>query len=144
MTSFVKRQIFACVLPLAAAVGLAGPAFAIEMTPGQSALYESVSIYPPTGNFMTVCYGFVCRRRMEFEFTVADKKALDAVMAKGKASAAAERAADTGRGSLVGQADRTDSRHEHPRYHAPISATERMRRITTAGTPRATLPGYCC
>ena len=76
-----------------AAVGLAAPAFAIEMTPAQSALYESVSIYPPTGNFMTVCYGFVCRRRMEFEFTVADKKALDAIMAKGKASAAAERAA---------------------------------------------------
>ena len=93
MTSFVKRQIFACVLPLVAAVGLAAPAFAVEMTPAQSALYESVSIYPPTGNFMTVCYGFVCRRRMEFEFTVADKKALDAIMAKGKASAAAERAA---------------------------------------------------
>ena len=63
------------------------------MTPGVAALYESVSIYPPKGNSMTVCYGFVCRRRAEFDFTTADKRALEAIMAKGKASAAAERAA---------------------------------------------------
>ena len=61
------------------------------MLPGISALYESVSIYPPKDNLMTVCYGFVCRRRETFEFTAADRKALEAIMAKGKASAEAER-----------------------------------------------------
>jgi hypothetical protein len=88
-----KQRTFILALTLAAATGFAAPAPAIEMPPGVSALYESVSIYPPNGNSMTVCYGFVCRRRLEFEFTPADRKALDAIMAKGKASAAAERAA---------------------------------------------------
>jgi hypothetical protein len=91
MTSSLKQTTFAFALTLAA--GVCGFAQATEMTPGVSALYESVSIYPPNGNSMTICYGFVCRRRLEFEFTAADKKALEAIMAKGKASAAAERAA---------------------------------------------------
>jgi hypothetical protein len=69
------------------------PAAAAEMPQGIAYLYESVSIYPPKGNSMTICYGFVCRRRIDFEFTPADRKALGAIMAKGKASAAAERAA---------------------------------------------------
>jgi hypothetical protein len=91
MGSSVKRPILAAALLLTACA----PAMAqsIKMTPGQSALYESVSIYAPNGNDMTVCYGFVCRRRFEFEFTAADKKALEAIMAKGKASPEAERVA---------------------------------------------------
>lgn len=93
MSHFVKRQILVCALTVAVAIGFAGAARSIEMTRAQSALYESVTIYPPNGNSMTVCYGFVCRRRMEFEFTAADKKALEAIMAKGKTSAQAERAA---------------------------------------------------
>lgn len=80
-------------LAFVAAAGLAAPAPAIELTPGVSALYESVSIYPPDGSTMTVCYGFVCRRRELFEFTAADRKALEAILAKGRASAVAERAA---------------------------------------------------
>jgi hypothetical protein len=28
-----------------------------------SRLYSTVSIFPPTAQRMTVCYGFVCRRR---------------------------------------------------------------------------------
>lgn len=78
-------------LAFTALSGVVAPA--AEMTSGVKALYESVSIYPPGGNLMTVCYGFVCRRREHFEFSAADKKALAAIMDKGKASAAAERAA---------------------------------------------------
>src|SRR5215218_2465418 len=93
MVPFLKRQIFAAALTAVVATGFAAHAQTIKLTPAQSALYESVSIYAPTGDYMTVCYGFVCRRRSEFEFTAADKKALAAIMAKGKASAEAERAA---------------------------------------------------
>ncbi len=56
-------------------------------------LYTSVSIYPPSANSMTVCYGFVCRRREILEFTPGDRSALKQLMAAGGASAAAERAA---------------------------------------------------
>jgi hypothetical protein len=89
LVSLIQRT-FALALLAGAVVT---PAAAVDFPPGIAFLYESVSIYPPNGNSMTICYGFVCRRRLEFEFTAADKKALDAIMAKGKASAAAERAA---------------------------------------------------
>lgn len=92
MILHAKPRIHLVALTLAAASLFVAPARAIEMPPGVSALYESVSIYPPNGNSMTVCYGFVCRRRADFEFTAADRKALEAIMARGKASAAAERA----------------------------------------------------
>jgi len=42
---------------------------------------------------MTVCYGFVCRRREILNFTPADRNALTRILAAGHASAAAERAA---------------------------------------------------
>jgi hypothetical protein len=42
---------------------------------------------------MTVCYGFVCRRREVLDFTSGDRSALTQIMAAGKASAVAERAA---------------------------------------------------
>jgi hypothetical protein len=69
------------------------PAKAIEMSDAVAQLYTSVSIYPPSANSMTVCYGFVCRRREILEFTAADRRALTQIMAAGRASAAAERAA---------------------------------------------------
>lgn len=85
---------FSRIMGLAAlAVSIAAPAGAIEMSPAVAQLYESVSAYPPKNNAMTVCYGFVCRRRALFDFTPADKRALGAIMAAGKASPAAERAA---------------------------------------------------
>jgi hypothetical protein len=56
-------------------------------------LYTSVSIYPPTASSMTVCYGFVCRRRHIHEFTPADRTALTQIMGAGRANAAAERTA---------------------------------------------------
>src|SRR5260370_40298666 len=42
---------------------------------------------------MPVCYGFVCRRREILDFTPADRIALTQILAAGRASAAAERAA---------------------------------------------------
>ena len=69
------------------------PALAIELSAPQEALYSTVSIYPPSANSMTVCYGFVCRRREILDFTPADRNALTQILAAGRASAAAERAA---------------------------------------------------
>ncbi|SEO60395.1 hypothetical protein [Rhodopseudomonas pseudopalustris] len=75
-----------------AGVGLL-PARAGPLSSQVSYLYSSVSIFPPSASGMTVCYGFVCRRRHEFFFGPADRAALVKIMASGKASAAAERAA---------------------------------------------------
>jgi hypothetical protein len=69
------------------------PVSAVELSPPQAALYTTVSIYPPSASSMTVCYGFVCRRREIVNFTAADRKALTTILAAGHASAAAERAA---------------------------------------------------
>ncbi len=71
----------------------AAPASAMQLSPEQNDLYTSVSINPPSLNGMTVCYGFVCRRRAELTFAAADQKQLSQIMATGKASAVAERAA---------------------------------------------------
>ncbi|MEH2537650.1 hypothetical protein [Bradyrhizobium sp. AZCC 1699] len=69
------------------------PARAVEMSAEVANLYNSVSIYPPSAKSMTVCYGFVCRRREILDFTAGDRSALTQIMQAGRASAAAERAA---------------------------------------------------
>jgi hypothetical protein len=69
------------------------PASALELSAPQAALYTTVSIFPPSANSMTVCYGFVCRRRETLDFTPGDRNALTQILAMGRASAAAERAA---------------------------------------------------
>jgi len=66
---------------------------AVEMSSAIAYLYSSVSIYPPSATSMTVCYGFVCRRRETLDFTAGDRSAITQIMAAGRASAAAERAA---------------------------------------------------
>ena len=66
---------------------------ALELTPPQADLYTSVSINPPSASQMTICYGFVCRRRAILEFSSADHAALTQILAAGRASPAAERAA---------------------------------------------------
>src|SRR5256885_7792117 len=63
------------------------PALAIELSAPQEALYTTVSIFPPSANSMTVCYGFVCRRREILDFTPADRNALTQILAAGPASA---------------------------------------------------------
>ena len=88
------RASFASVLGVLAFALCGAPAAkAVEMTSEIAALYSSVSIYPPSASSMTVCYGFVCRRREILDFTAADRTALTQIMAAGHASAAAERAA---------------------------------------------------
>jgi hypothetical protein len=69
------------------------PARAIELSGPIEALYTSVSILPPSANSMTVCYGFVCRRREMLDFTPRDRSTLTQILAAGRSSAAAERAA---------------------------------------------------
>jgi hypothetical protein len=88
------RNNFAIVLGalLAAMIGSTA-ATAAGLSAAISYLYESVSISPPNARAMTVCYGFVCRRREILEFSDVDRKAITQIMAAGRASAAAERAA---------------------------------------------------
>ena len=69
------------------------PAHALQLTDPQAALYTTVSIFPPDAARMTVCYGFVCRRREILDFTASDRAALTKILSSGRASAAAERAA---------------------------------------------------
>jgi len=66
---------------------------AAELSREVAALYSTVSIYPPSEKSMTVCYGFVCRRREILSFTPGDRAALTQILNAGHASAAAERAA---------------------------------------------------
>jgi hypothetical protein len=88
------RASFASVLGVLAFALCGAPAAkAVEMTSEIAALYSSVSIYPPSASSMTVCYGFVCRRREILDFTVADRTALTQIIASGRSSAPAERAA---------------------------------------------------
>jgi hypothetical protein len=76
-------------LPLVAS----SPAYSLQLSAPQEALYSAVSIFPPSAQRMTVCYGFVCRRREILDFTASDRSALTRILAAGHASAAAERAA---------------------------------------------------
>src|ERR1019366_6198336 len=64
------------------------PARAVELSAPQAALYSTVSIFPPSAQRMTVCYGFVCRRRAILDFTASDRNALTQILAAGRASAA--------------------------------------------------------
>ena len=87
------RARLAVVLGVVGAALFGTPSKAAETSSAVAALYCSVSIYPPSTKSMTVCYGFVCRRREILDFTLADRNALTQTMAAGRASAAAERAA---------------------------------------------------
>ncbi|OJV02650.1 MAG: hypothetical protein BGO16_06835 [Nitrobacter sp. 62-23] len=84
---------FAAAATLLATQAVDDPAVAAELSPGIAQLYTSVSIYPPSAKSMTVCYGFVCRRREPLDFTSADRGALTRILAAGRSSAAAERRA---------------------------------------------------
>jgi hypothetical protein len=78
---------------LASTLAAPAPASALELTEPQAALYTTVSIFPPDATKMTVCYGFVCRRREILDFTASDRAALSKILGPGRVSAAAERAA---------------------------------------------------
>ena len=88
------RKVLAfCCFALGSTLAATVPASALELTEPQAALYTTVSIFPPSAAKMTVCYGFVCRRREILDFTAADRAALTKILGSGRASAAAERAA---------------------------------------------------
>ena len=88
------RITFAAVFGVVLAALLGVPATkAAEISSAIAYLYSSVSIYPPSAQSMTVCYGFVCRRREILDFTAGDRSAITQIMAAGRTSAAAERAA---------------------------------------------------
>ncbi|OJU27179.1 MAG: hypothetical protein BGN91_04840 [Nitrobacter sp. 62-13] len=86
-------RLLAAAATLFAAQAVDGRATAVELSPGIAQLYTSVSIYPPSAKSMTVCYGFVCRRREPLDFTSADRGALTRILVAGRSSAAAERRA---------------------------------------------------
>jgi hypothetical protein len=74
-------------------IAASAPAYSLELSTQQAAIYGAISIFPPTAQRMTVCYSFGCRRREMLDFTSGDRAALTRIMAAGRASAAAERAA---------------------------------------------------
>src|ERR1700726_4358217 len=88
---FAAALFFIGLAPIAAPA----PAFAVQLSAPQEALYTTVSIFPPSAQRMTVCYGFVCRRREILDFSAGDRSALTQILAAGRGSApaAAERAA---------------------------------------------------
>jgi hypothetical protein len=88
-----KGVIVALSLIGSALIAAASPLRASELSSAQAQLYSSVSIYPPSASAMTVCYGFVCRRREILNFSASDRAALTRIMGSGHTSAAAERAA---------------------------------------------------
>ena len=85
--------VFALALAGLALTAMALPARAVELSAPQAALYTTVSIFPPSAQRMTVCYGFVCRRREILDFGSGDRNALTQILSSGHGSAAAERAA---------------------------------------------------
>jgi hypothetical protein len=88
-------EFYGFALALMGSVLIAAPVSAqtTELSAPQAALYSTVSIFPPSAKSMTVCYGFVCRRREILDFTPGDRNSLTQILAAGRASAAAERAA---------------------------------------------------
>src|SRR3982074_2792625 len=74
------------------------PVLAVELSAPVAALYSTVSIFPPSAKSMTVCYGFVCRRREILDFTPADRSALSQILAAGRAA----RPGPTGGGGEAG------------------------------------------
>jgi hypothetical protein len=56
-----------------------------------AATYPVYSLSPPTAASIVVCHGYGCRLRNEIGITAADRRHLGALMAAGRASAAAER-----------------------------------------------------
>jgi len=69
------------------------PSHAVQMSRAIEDMYSAVEATPPTAEQMMVCYGFLCRLRFFLYFSAADRAALTAIMAKGKANAADERKA---------------------------------------------------
>jgi hypothetical protein len=66
---------------------------AIKLSTSVAQMYAAVEAPPPTADQMTICYGFVCRRKMLLHFSPSDRSTLRNMVASGRASAAEERKA---------------------------------------------------
>lgn len=89
----MRRQAMIVTSIVTLCAGAAAPSAAMQLTEGMTFLYSSVSIVPPSAERITVCYGFVCRRRYVFDFEPADRRKLTEILNAGRSSAEAERKA---------------------------------------------------
>jgi hypothetical protein len=87
------RHIFWAIIAASVAFSAENGAAKNKLTHEMSAMYAAVDLSPPTATHMTVCYGFRCRRRMELAFTGKERVTLRNILARGRASPAAERKA---------------------------------------------------
>ena len=87
------RYILSGIVGAVLVVSAAQAASTIKLTQELIAMYAEVGISPPTGARMTVCYGFACRLRMDLAFTAKERATLMGIVARGRASPAAERQA---------------------------------------------------
>ena len=76
LTMFGRMRLLVAA-PIAALAFAGGgtPAGAMQLSEGLAQLYSSVSINPPSADRVTICYGFVCRRRYVFDVDRADENA---------------------------------------------------------------------
>jgi hypothetical protein len=77
---------------VAAAFVAVAPA-AADMASVVAATYSNLSVSPPSPSSVAICHGFGCKYRDELGLTPQDWKTLAAMLASGKANAAAERKA---------------------------------------------------
>jgi len=87
------RQFLWAMITAALTLGGGQAAATVTLTQAMSDMYAAVGLSPPTAARMTVCYGFRCRRRMELAFTGSERATLKSILARGRASPAAERKA---------------------------------------------------
>jgi hypothetical protein len=88
-----RRHILLVIVAVSLTYGARPATAAIKLTQEIVAMYAAVEMPPPTVTHMTVCYGFGCRRRMELYFSGKERVALLNILARGRASPAAERKA---------------------------------------------------
>lgn len=74
-------------------LALAPAAQAAGLDPALSSIYQELSLSPPTPQSIIICHGFGCKYRTQIGLTPADWKKLESIMAAGRASPQAERAA---------------------------------------------------
>ena len=99
---------------------------AVEMSSAIAALYSSVSIYPPSATSMTVCYGFVCRRREILDFGAGDRSALTQIMAAGHAFGRGRARGGAKGGDLARPAHGVGDRHQQAGRESRLSLLRRQ------------------
>ncbi len=88
-----RRVLLAGVLLAGLMLGATPAVSEVTLTPGLQQMYALTEESPPNARQMTVCYGFVCRLRLDLPFMPEERKLITDMMNKGKASPADERKA---------------------------------------------------